>query len=69
MNQITQFLLERGTGFYYAGSQVHLKVGEREFYIDMLFYPIIWYLDRFQDEEVQSEASSLSIFCDKKYKT
>ncbi len=34
VNQITQFLLELGTGFSYVGRQVHLQVGEREFYID-----------------------------------
>lgn len=40
VNQITQFLLELGTGFSYVGRQVHLQVGEREFYIDLLFYHI-----------------------------
>lgn len=37
VNQITQFLLELGTGFSYVGRQVQLRVGEREFYIDLLF--------------------------------
>lgn len=27
VNQITQFLLELGTGFSYVGRQVHLRVG------------------------------------------
>ncbi len=40
VHQITQFLLELGTGFSYVGRQVHLQVGEREFYIDLLFYHI-----------------------------
>lgn len=40
VNQITQFLLELGTGFSYVGRQVHLQVGEREFYIDLLLYHI-----------------------------
>lgn len=40
VNQITQFLLELGTGFFYVGRQVHLQVGEREFYIDHLLYHI-----------------------------
>lgn len=35
---ITQFLLELGTGFAYMGRQVALQVGEREFFIDLLFY-------------------------------
>lgn len=35
---ITQFLLELGAGFAYIGRQVHLQVGEREFFIDLLFY-------------------------------
>lgn len=40
VNQITQFLLELGTGFSYVGRQVHLQVGEREFFIDLLLYHI-----------------------------
>lgn len=40
VNQITQFLLELGTGFSYVGCQVHLQVGEREFCIDLLLYHI-----------------------------
>lgn len=37
VNQITQFLLELGTGFLYLGRQVHIKVGETDFYMDLLF--------------------------------
>lgn len=40
VNQITQFLLELGTGFSYMGRQVHIKVGESDFYIDLLFYHV-----------------------------
>lgn len=32
------FLLELGTGFLYAGNQYRLLVGEREFFLDLLFY-------------------------------
>ena len=35
---ISQFLLELGAGFAYLGRQVPLQVGEREFFIDLLFY-------------------------------
>ena len=35
---ITQFLLELGTGFAYMGRQVLVKVGERDFFLDLLFY-------------------------------
>jgi predicted nuclease of restriction endonuclease-like (RecB) superfamily len=35
---ITQFLLELGAGFAYIGRQVPLQVGERDFYLDLLFY-------------------------------
>ncbi len=37
-DQITKFLLELGSGFAYVGKQVPIKVGEREFFIDLLFY-------------------------------
>ena len=35
---ISQFLLELGAGFAFVGRQVHLEVGEQDFYIDLLFY-------------------------------
>lgn len=40
VNQSTQFLLELGTGFSYLGRQVHIKVGESDFYMDLLFYQV-----------------------------
>ena len=40
INQITQFLLELGTGFSYLGRQVHLRVGESDFYMDLFFYHV-----------------------------
>ncbi len=36
--QITDFLLELGAGFAYIGRQVPIQVGEREFFLDLLFY-------------------------------
>jgi predicted nuclease of restriction endonuclease-like (RecB) superfamily len=38
VSHVTQFLLELGAGFAYLGRQVPLQVGEREFFIDLLFY-------------------------------
>ena len=35
---IRRFLLELGSGFAFVGQQVHLEVGNRDFYIDLLFY-------------------------------
>jgi predicted nuclease of restriction endonuclease-like (RecB) superfamily len=35
---ITRFLLELGSGFAYVGRQVPLTVGDKEFFIDLLFY-------------------------------
>ncbi len=40
VSKITEFLLELGTGFSYMGRQVNIKVGESEFYIDLLFYHV-----------------------------
>ncbi len=37
---ITQFLLELGAGFAYIGRQVPLQVGERDFFLDLLFYHV-----------------------------
>lgn len=37
---ISQYLLELGKGFTYYGHQVHLKVGNEDFYIDQLFYHV-----------------------------
>lgn len=38
IEHVTEFLLELGAGFAYVGRQVHLEVGEEEFYLDLLFY-------------------------------
>ena len=35
---IQKFLLELGQGFAFVGRQVHLEVGNQDFYIDLLFY-------------------------------
>lgn len=37
-DHITRFLLELGAGFAYLGRQRALQVGEREFFLDLLFY-------------------------------
>ena len=38
LENITQFLVELGTGFGYLGKEYRLQVGEREQFIDLLFY-------------------------------
>ncbi|OUS30675.1 hypothetical protein A9Q99_05700 [Gammaproteobacteria bacterium 45_16_T64] len=38
IDHISQFLLELGAGFAYMGKQVPIQVGDRDFYLDLLFY-------------------------------
>ncbi len=38
IQHISQFLLELGAGFAYVGRQVHVEVGDQDFYLDLLFY-------------------------------
>ena len=38
LNNITQFLVELGTGFAYVGKEYRLQVGDTENFIDLLFY-------------------------------
>lgn len=38
VDHIQKFLLELGAGFAFVGRQVLLEVGDRDFYIDLLFY-------------------------------
>jgi len=38
VTHITHFLLELGNGFAYVGKQVNIQVGDRDFYLDLLFY-------------------------------
>jgi predicted nuclease of restriction endonuclease-like (RecB) superfamily len=38
VQHITRFLLELGAGFAFVGRQVHLEVGDEDFYLDLLFY-------------------------------
>lgn len=40
INRLKQFLIELGVGFTFVGSQYHLEVGGKDFYIDLLFYHI-----------------------------
>ncbi len=41
IDSITQFLIELGKGLAYMGRQYALQVGNREFFIDLLFYHTI----------------------------
>ena len=38
IEHLTNFLLELGAGFAFVGKQVPFQVGDREFFIDLLFY-------------------------------
>ena len=38
MAHVEKFLLELGAGFALVGRQVHLEVGDQDFYLDLLFY-------------------------------
>lgn len=38
VSNVTKFLVELGTGFAYMGRQYRLQVGEKEIFIDLLFY-------------------------------
>lgn len=38
LDHIQKFLLELGAGFSFIGRQVHLEIGDQDFYLDLLFY-------------------------------
>jgi hypothetical protein len=38
IRHLEKFLLELGQGFAFVGRQVHLDVGDQDFYVDLLFY-------------------------------
>jgi predicted nuclease of restriction endonuclease-like (RecB) superfamily len=38
VDHIQRFLLELGQGFAFVGRQVHLEIGDDDFYLDLLFY-------------------------------
>lgn len=38
LDHIQRFLMELGAGFSFVGRQVHLNVGDQDFYVDLLFY-------------------------------
>jgi predicted nuclease of restriction endonuclease-like (RecB) superfamily len=38
LGHVEKFLLELGEGFALVGRQVHLDVGDQDFYLDLLFY-------------------------------
>ena len=40
LDHLTKFLLELGKGFAFVGKQYRLEIGQREFFVDLLFYHI-----------------------------
>lgn len=38
IDHVQKFLVELGVGFAFVGRQVHLRVGDQDFYLDLLFY-------------------------------
>jgi predicted nuclease of restriction endonuclease-like (RecB) superfamily len=38
VGHVAKLLLEMGAGFAFVGRQVHLEVGEKDYYLDLLFY-------------------------------
>ncbi len=38
IEHIQKFLLELGQGFAFVGRQIHLEIGDDDFYLDLLFY-------------------------------
>lgn len=40
MNHLQRFLLELGNGFAFVGRQVPIRVGDEDYYLDLLFYHI-----------------------------
>jgi predicted nuclease of restriction endonuclease-like (RecB) superfamily len=38
IDHIQKFLLELGEGFSFCGRQYHLEIGDKDYYIDLLFY-------------------------------
>lgn len=38
LQNIKEFLLELGVGFSFVGSQYHLEIGTKDYYLDLLFY-------------------------------
>ncbi len=38
LDHVQKFLLELGAGFSFVGRQIHLSIGDQDFYIDLLFY-------------------------------
>lgn len=38
IDHVQKFLLELGQGFAFVGRQVHLELGDQDFYLDLLFY-------------------------------
>lgn len=38
LDRLKNFLLDLGKGFAFVGNQIHLEVGGKDFYLDLLFY-------------------------------
>ena len=40
LDHLREFMLEMGRGFAFLGSQYHLQVGNKDYYLDLLFYHV-----------------------------
>ncbi len=54
IDHVQKFLLELGAGFAFVGRQVHLEVGNQDFYLDLLFYHLT--LRRYVVVELKSKS-------------
>jgi len=53
LNNITQFLVELGTGFAYVGKEYRIEVGDTENFIDLQSQPVVLYSNRSKDRKVR----------------
>jgi predicted nuclease of restriction endonuclease-like (RecB) superfamily len=67
IKNLEKFLLELGAGFAFVGRQYHFTVGEKDFYIDLLFYHLklrcFFVIDLKRGDFKPEHAGKVSFYC------
>ncbi len=67
IEHLAKFLLELGNGFAFVGRQVRIKVAQKEYFIDLLFYHLhlrsYVIIDLKMDEFIPEYAGKMNFYC------
>lgn len=67
VRHLEKFLMELGRGFAFVGRQYHIEIGERDFYLDLLFYHLelrcFIVIELKRGEFIPEHAGKMNFYC------